>query len=371
MRYIKKEKKKEKRAIGLSQWKLIWLNFKKHRVALVGLILVAIIYIIGICADFIAPNSPTDRDVTKAYIPPSKIHLIDSEGKISYPFIYAVKVDVDAATLMRSYSEDKEKKYKIKFFVKGNEYKILGKIPSSIHLFGVEEGEKVFILGADRQGRCLLSRLIFASRLSMSIGFLGVIISFVLAIIFGCLSGMLGGVVDGFIQRITELLLALPHIPLWMALAMVIPIEWSIIKVFFAITIILSMISWPGQGRMVRGKVLQLKESEYILAAKFDNTGTMRLILVYFIPAIMSHLIASITLAIPGMILGETALSFLGIGLQPPAISWGVLINEAQSIETIVLYPWLLWSVVPVIIVVLAFNFMGDGLRDATDPFAK
>lgn len=364
------DKKEDKRpGYNLNQWQLMWYGFKRHRAALVGGIVVLLFYLVALLAEFIAPHDPFIREIHSPLVPPMSIHIRDEEGRFHRPFVYGIKHKRDPETLQPFYIVEKSKRYPIGFLVHGDTYKMWGLFESDLHLFGVTGEQRMHLLGTDQMGRDLLSRIIYGARISMSIGLVGVTISFILAIILGGISGYFGGVADLIIQRMIEVLTSIPSLPLWMALAVAIPLSWPITRVFFVITIILSLMSWPGLARQVRGKFLSLREEDYIVAAQLDNAKTGRLIFRYLLPSFLSHIIASATLAIPGMILGETALSFLGIGLSSPAISWGVLLQTAQNIQTVALSPWLLLPGVFVIIVILAFNFLGDGLRDAADPY--
>ena len=355
-------------AYTASQWTLMWHAFKKHRLAAAGGALLILAYIVVLFGEFIAPYDPNFRDQKSSFVPPMRIHIV-TNGALHRPSIYALKQIRDMETLRLTYVENPEELRPIRFFVRSDPYELWGLIESDVHLFGVEGNQRMYLFGTDQMGRDMLSRMIYGARISMSIGLIGVSISFVLAIVLGCLSGYFGGAADTIIQRIIEILRSIPTLPLWMALAIAIPLNWPITRVFFAITIILSLLSWPGLAREVRGKILALRGTDYVVAAMLDNAGTGRLLSRYLLPSIMSHLIASITLAIPGMILGETALSYLGLGLRAPAISWGVLLQNAQNTQTVVSSPWLLLPVLPIIIVILSFNFLGDGLRDAADPY--
>ena len=298
-----------------------------------------------------------------------KIHIRDEEGKFHRPFVYNLKHKRDPETFRSFYVEQKDRRYPVGFFVRGDTYKMWDLFSGDLHLFGVLGKQRLHLFGTDTQGRDFLSRIIHGTRISMSIGLIGVTVSFVLAIILGGISGYYGGVADLAIQRVIEILTSIPSLPLWMALAVAIPLNWPITKVFFAITIILSLMAWPGLARELRGKLLYLREQDYIVAAQLDNARAGRLMFRYLLPSCLSHIIAAGTLAIPYMIIGETSLSFLGIGLRPPAISWGVLLRGAQNIQTVALSPWLFLPALFVIIAVLAFNFLGDGLRDAADPY--
>jgi peptide/nickel transport system permease protein len=302
------------------------------------------------------------------HAPPQQIYFfLDGEWN---PFVYGYSFERDPVSLKKTWSLDKETIIPIGFFVRGEPYKLWGLIPSDIHLLGAKDPEQPFYwMGADRNGRDVFSRLIYSSRISLTVGLVGVFLSLTLGIVLGGISGLIGGVIDNAIQRIIEVLLSVPTLPLWMALGAVVPLDWSPLRVYFMITVILSLISWTGMARVVRSKFLALREEDFVMAAQLDGASRWRLITRHMIPSFLSHIIASITLAIPGMILGETALSFLGLGLRPPVVSWGVMLQATQRVAVVAIYPWLLWPAAFVIIVVLALNFLGDGLRDAADPY--
>lgn len=352
-----------------TQWQLMWLKFKKHKVAMAAGVIIILMYVGAIFAPMLAPYHPDTRHRNSALAPPTKIRFVDENGFSFRPFIHPIKQEVDMATFQRVYVEDTSKRIPIRFFVRGSEYKFFG-IKTNIHLFGVDEGS-IFLFGTDRLGRDMFSRIIFGGRISMSIGLVGVLLSLVLGLIFGGISGYYGGIIDSIVQRVIEVLRSFPTIPLWMALSAALPPDWSPIKVYMGITVILSLIGWTSLGRQVRGLVLSIKNEDFVIAARLAGTSEPKIIMTHLIPSFMSHIIASITLSIPNMILSETSLSFLGIGLRPPVISWGVLLQQAQNVHSIVMAPWLLIPGLFVIVFVLVFNFLGDGLRDAADPYSQ
>jgi len=354
-----------------SQWQLMWWRFRKHKLALISSVVLAIMYIIVIFAEFFAPYDPRRSDKHAIYAPPQTIHFVDSEGNFHLqPFTYAMKGTLNMETLRIEYEEDTSTQYPIRFFVHGDPYKLLGRFDTDLHFIGTDEGGSFFLLGTDKQGRDMLSRLIYGGRISLSVGLLGIAISFFLGILLGGLSGYLGGVFDLALQRVIEFLRSIPTLPLWMALSAALPPQWSVTKVYFGIVIILSLLGWTGLARVVRSKFMSLREEDFVMAARLVGAGQLRIIFRHMVPSFASHLIASLTLSVPGMILGETSLSFIGLGLQPPAISWGVLLKEAQAVRVLAEAPWLLYPGIAVVVAVLAFNFMGDGLRDAADPYA-
>jgi len=365
----RKEISAEEKLYVASQWQLMWRKFIKHKLAIFGGGVLAVFYIVAIFCEFFSPYDIYKRYTKYIYCPPQRIHFFDEKGNFYFrPFVYGVKRKIDPKTFRRGYIEDKTKKYPIYFFVHGHKYKFWGLFKTDIHLFGVKEGV-IFLFGTDKLGRDLFSRNIYASRISLSIGLVGVAISFVLGSLLGGISGYYGGVADTIIQRIIEFLICIPTIPLWMALSAALPPRWSPIKVYFSITVILSIVGWAGLARVVRGKFLELREEDFVMAAKISGASEQRIITRHLLPSFLSYLIVSITLSIPNMILGETALSFLGLGIRPPAVSWGALLKDAQNVRTVALHPWLLIPGLFVIITVLAFNFLGDGLRDAADPY--
>lgn len=363
------EVSKEEKIYYASQWQLIWWKFRRHKLAIVGGIVLFLLYLSAIFCEFLAPYSPTTRFEGYQNAPPTKIHIFE-DGKLQKPFIYGLKKELNMKTFQWEFKEDKTKKYYVKFLGKGEPYKLWGIFKTDKHLFTVDE-HPIFFFGADNMGRCLFSRSLYGARISLSIGLVGVFLSFSLGTIIGGVSGYFGGTVDVAIQRIIEFLSSIPTIPLWMSLSAALPKDWPVIKLYFSITIILSIIGWTGLARVVRGKLLALREEDFTMAARLAGASEWRIITRHLLPSFTSHLIVSITLSIPNMILGETALSFLGLGMQPPAVSWGVLLQDAQNIAAVALYPWKLLPSVFVILTVLAFNFLGDGLRDAADPYAR
>ncbi len=351
-----------------SQTRLMWLYFKQHRLALASGIFLILIYLAILISEFLAPYNLHTRNTEFIYAPPISVNIFH-EGKLVAPFVYGQDMTLDMNTLRRNYTDDLTDIQTLRFFCRGDSYEFWSLFESDLHLVCPAEGGQLFLLGTDRLGRDVLSRTIYGARISLTIGILGVLMSFVLGIIIGGIAGYRGGIFDMVVQRITEVLQSIPSIPLWMALATIIPLTWSPLLVYVGITVILGLLDWTGLARAVRSKLLSLREEDYVVAAQLLGAKSSRVIGRHLIPGFMSHLIASATLTVPGMILGETALSFLGIGLRPPITSWGILLTEARSINIIALYPWLLFPVVPVILVILAFNFLGDGLRDAADPY--
>jgi len=356
----------EKIAFATSQWRMMWRKFIRNRIAVIGGTVVLLFYLTALFANFVAPYTLEQRMTAYSFLPPQRIYFF-AEGRFQ-PFVYSLKGSRDPKTLMRIYVPDPEKRIPIRFFIHGEPYKLMGLFPASTRLFGVEEGI-VSLLGTDGQGRDMFSRIIIGSQISLTIGLVGVALSLIIGAFLGVSSGYFGGWVDNLIQRVIEIVRSFPPIPLWMALTAAIPPHWPPLRVYFTITIILSLIGWTWLARQLRGKVLALREEDFIMAARLAGASDGWIIFRHLIPATLSHIIVISTLAMPAMILAESALSFLGLGLRPPLTSWGVLLKQAQNIQVLLLYPWLMIPGFFVAISILAFNFLGDGLRDAADPY--
>ncbi len=351
-----------------SQWQLMWWKFRKNKLAVIGGIVVFLFYFAAIFADFFAPVSTDTYIADYSYAPPQSINFVH-DGQFA-PYVNGYSFTRDPQSFKKLWTLDETKVIPIGLFVQGEPYKILGLIPTNIHLIGpLQSGQPFYLMGADKSGRDVLSRIIFSSRVSLSIGLVGVALSLLLGIVLGGISGLIGGFWDNVIQRLIEITLSIPTLPIIIAFAALVPIDWSVLLVYFIVSILLAFTGWTGLARVVRGKFLALREEDFVLAARLDGANNQRLIFRHMLPSFYSHIIASVTLALPGMILGETALSFLGVGLRPPVVSWGVLLQDAQKINVIASYPWLLYPAFAVIVIVLAFNFLGDGLRDAADPY--
>jgi len=362
----------EERISVATQWQLMWWRFRKHHLAMIGTIFIVLFYAIVVMADFLAYSDPSASEAQRGLLSPQPIHWLDN-GSFS-PYVNAMVGKRDPVTFKRVYAPDADKKIPISFFAQGFSYKFLGLFPSNIHLIGVgatdaKTEDTLFIIGTDVQGRDLWSRLMYATQTSLVIGLVSVALSLFLGVLLGGLSGYYGGLWDTIIQRVIEILRSIPTIPLWMGLAAALPNDWDITAVYFSITVIISLIGWTELARVVRGRFLSLREEDFVMAAELSGCGKFRIIFRHMVPSFMSHIIAATTLALPAMILSETSLSFLGLGLRPPAVSWGVLLQQAQNVQALAISPWLLLPVLPVVVSILAFNFMGDGLRDAADPY--
>jgi peptide/nickel transport system permease protein len=356
-----------------SQARLIWWRFRKHKLAVASLVIVVLFYLVAAFADFLATTDPHASDARRSYIPPQAIHFFEPDGTFR-PHVLGLRGQRDMQTFQLVYRPDPDRRLPITFFARGYEYRLFGLFATDRHLIGIENAgpsDGIFLLGTDVQGRDLWSRLMVATRVSLTIGLIGVTISLFLGVLLGGISAIYGGVVDLLIQRLIEVIRSLPTIPLWMGLAAAVPSTWSVTQTYFAITVLIAFLAWTDLARVVRGKFLSLKTEDFVLAAELAGAGQLRIIFKHMLPSFASHVIAATTLALPAMIISETSLSFLGLGLRPPAISWGILLQDAQNIQTLALAPWLLAAAVPVIVVILAFNFLGDGLRDAADPYGQ
>lgn len=358
----------ERSDMDAPNWVLVWRKFKRHRLGLISGIFLLVCYLILPVAGFVAPYTPNERSADYLYAPPQSINLWH-EGRFIGPFVYPLTATADLVNYRWTYETDETTPVPLKFFCEGSQYNLVGFIPSTTRLFCAGEDATVFLWGSDRLGRDVFSRILYGAQLSLTVGLIGITVSFTLGIFFGSIAGYFGGRTDWVINRMIEILRSLPELPLWLALSAAVPSNWSPVSVFFIISIILGILDWPGLARAVRSKFLSLREEEYVRAAEMMGAKPSRVIRKHLLPNFMSHLIASATLSIPAMILGETALSFLGLGLRAPAVSWGVMLNDAQNLASIEIYPWTAIPMLPIIFVVLAFNFLGDGLRASLDPY--
>ena len=369
-----KELTEEKLAVGrtLTQRQLIWRRFRRHRLGVLGAVVVLILAVLSIFAPFFAPYDYTKPEYRHAYVPLQRVRFIDSEGNFHWrPFVYGLKYGVDEVTWQRVYVEDPETIYPISFFVRGWEYNLFGLIKSDIHLIGVERPGTLYLLGTDHLGRDLFSRILFGGRVSIFIGLMGATISAAVGSFIGGVSGYFSGKVDSIIQRIVELLQLFPQLPLMMALSAAIPTTWPPLGVFIGVVVVMTLVQWTYLAREVRGKVLSYREADFVLAAKVAGAKDLYIIIQHIIPNCLSHIIVVLTITIPNLILAESSLSFLGLGIQPPMVSWGVLLRNASNLQTIGQYPWIMIPGVVILITILAFNFLGDGLRDAADPYGN
>jgi peptide/nickel transport system permease protein len=350
------------------QWKLMWWRLRRHRPAVVCGAFLVFMYFTTLVSEIIAPYDQHTRHIRHIFAPPQGIHLFH-EGEFIGPFTYGYRMERDPDTLQRVYRPDASQVHPIRFFCQGESYEFWGLFEANFHLVCPGKDGTLFLFGTDRLGRDMFSRIVYAARISLTVGLFGIALSFVLGLVIGGIAGYYGGWIDNVIQRIIEIIKSFPHLPLWLALSAALPVTWSPLLVYFGITIILALLDWPGLARAVRSKLLSLREEDFATAAALMGASPKRIIGRHLIPSFMSHLIASATLSIPSMILAETALSFLGLGLRPPMTSWGVLLNEATDINVVAVNWWLMLPVVPVILVILSFQFFGDGLRDAADPY--
>lgn len=360
----------EDRIAVASNWRLVWWRFRKHHLAMVSAAVLILMYIVVLCPDFFSTQSPEQTDARQAFVPVQTLHLFGDGG--FGPWVPAIVGKRNPVTLRMEWTADPSKKVPVTFFGHGHAYRVFGLFQTDIHLIAsADPKQRIFLLGSDRLGRDQWSRIMHGTQTSMTVGLVAVTLSVILGVVLGGISGYVGGTADQIIQRLIELLQSVPTIPIWLALSAALPRDWTPIQVFFAITVILSLIGWTTLGREVRGRFLSLREEDFVLAARLAGAGRMRIILRHMVPTFASHIIATSSLAIPVMIINETSLSFLGLGIRPPAISWGVLLQEAQNIQTLALAPWLLIPGLVVIVAVLAFNLVGDGLRDASDPYSQ
>jgi len=357
----------EERFFAASQWELMWRKFRKHKLALVSLGVLIALYAVALTYEFWAPYGPfTEQGWVN--LPPTPVHWTTEEGRIVWPFVYGIEQIVDMETFKRIPVENKERMYPIRFLVRGERYRFWGLFSTDWHFFGAGEG-RIFLTGTDDLGRDLFTRILAGSRVSLTIGVVGVSISLILGCLFGGVAGYYGSWADLIISRVIEFIGSIPNLPLWMLLASVIPLDWPVVQVYFMTTVIISLLTWVGLARVVRSLLLQLRTMDFVKAAQLAGANDLRLIVDHLLPGMISYLIVRVTVAIPNTILAETSLSFLGLGMRPPAVSWGVLLRTAQNVQNIILRPWMLTPAIVVIVTIFVFNFVGDGLRDAADPY--
>ena len=381
--FKKKQQQKDESYYLASQWTLMWRKLKKHTLARISMAILLVLYLSAAFADFLAPYGMEEFSPLYKDTAPTKVYIFDEEGNLSRPYVFKLKKenikgrDENGKLFMRiEITEDMSEKYYLQFFVKGVEYKILGLIPCDLHLYGlvneageVDKSARINIFGGDQYGTCIFSRILYGARVSLTVPFVSAAISFVLGILLGGISGYFGGFIDNLIQRIIEVLSAIPSIPLWLALSAAIPADISVSAMYLYITIILSFIGWTGLARVVRGKFISLRNEDYVMAARLAGVSDFKIIVKHMVPGFLSYLIVNLTLGIPGSILGETSMSYLGLGMKAPATSWGVLLQETQDLVSVAQCPWKMIPLIFVVITVLAFNFLGDGMRDAADPY--
>jgi peptide/nickel transport system permease protein len=354
----------------LSPRRLAWLRFRRHRLAMLGGSVLIVLYTLAVFCEFVSPYTTEQRNIRALNAPPMDIRFFDANGNFQFrPFVYTLKMNINPDTWMREYSEDQSMRYELEFFSKGTPYKLWGLVEMERHLFSVPGQGYLHWFGTDSLGRDLFSRILYGARISLSIGIIGVALTLFLGVLLGGFAGYLGGIMDSVIQRSIEVLQSMPTLPLWMALSAALPAAWSPITAYFGVTIILSLFGWTTLARQVRGRFLSMREDDFVIAARLMGASNKRIVFRHMLPSFFSHTITTATLAVPAMILGETALSFLGIGLRPPVVSWGVLLQEAQNYQVIVMTPWLLLPGAFIVVTVIAFNLLGDGLRDAADPY--
>ncbi|MBN1537397.1 MAG: ABC transporter permease [Anaerolineales bacterium] len=352
-----------------TQFQLMWLKFRRHKLAIIGMFVLALFLIAMLFAEFLAPYGSQSRDADYLFGKPQSIHFFDDDGNFRGMFVYSVISQFNIDTMQVDLVEDRSEIRPVNFFAKGEPYKMWGLIKGDLHLFHVEDAF-IHLFGTDSLGRDVYSRVIFGTRTSLSIGFIGVIISFILGLAIGGVSGYFGGLIDDIVQRMIEFIRSIPTLPLWMSLAAILPKEWSPLRVYFAVTVLLGFLSWTTLARRVRGKLISMREEDFVFAARIAGSSDARIIWRHMIPAFLSYIIVDLTVSFPAMILGETTLSFIGLGLREPVVSWGVLLQASQNIKAIEQHPWLFFPAIFVVISVLAFSLVGDGMRDAADPYS-